>query len=155
VKCIKRRIASSGILVEVNMPQTVMVTSEQLRKLVQRIIEVENARPGRTVEETVADIGKLIAIDAEGWINGQRIESVAAERELERILYGVIDDYHRDIERMVVDPPFVSFSWIMKSVKHGLESTGCSIIEANDAGQILRSWMFFDPAPFKAMGIQV
>ena len=137
------------------MPQTVTGTSGQLRKLVQRISEVENARPARTVEETVADIGKLIATNAEGWINGQRIESVAAERELERILYAVLDDYHRDIERMIVDPPFVSFSWIMRSVKRSLELTGCSIIEANDAGQILRSWMFFDPAPLKAMGMQV
>ena len=131
------------------------VSREQIENLIRHLNEVENARPSRTVEETVADIGKLIAHNAEGWINGQRLESIAAEREIERALYGILDDYHRDIERIVVDPPFVSFAWVIRSVRRNLESSGCSIIEVNDTVQILHSWMFFDPAPFKVVGIQV
>lgn len=137
------------------MPNAAIVSREQIENLIRRLNEVENARPSRTVEETVADIGKLIAHNAEGWINGQRLESIAAEREIERALYGILDDYHRDILRIVVDPPFASFSWVLRSVKRNLESSGCSIIEVNDAVQILRSWMFFDPAPFKLAGIRV
>jgi hypothetical protein len=137
------------------MPKTTMVSREQIEKLIRRLNEVENARPNRTVEETVSDIGKLIASDAEEWINGNRLESMDAERELERALFGVMDDYHRDIERMVLDPPFASFAWRMRSAKRNFEGVGCSIIEVNDAGQILRSWAFVDPAPFRVLGMQV
>jgi hypothetical protein len=87
---------------------------------------VENARPNQTVEETVSDIGKLIASDAEEWINGNRLESMDAERELERALYEFMDDYHRDIELMVLDPPFAWFAWRMRSAKRNFEGLGCS-----------------------------
>jgi hypothetical protein len=135
------------------MSTTTKVTREQIEKLIRRINEVENARPTRTVEETVADIGKLIAPSAEGWTNGQRIPSISAEREFERALFGLLDDYHRDIERIVIDPPFVSFAWCMKSAKRNLEAQGCSNIEVDEAGLILRSWMYFDPAPFVKIGL--
>ncbi len=135
------------------MSVTTKVTREQIEKLVRRINEVENARPSRTVEETIADISTLIATSAEGWINGKRLPSIAAEREFERALFGLIDDYHRDIERIVIEPPFVSFAWCLKSAKRNLEAQGCSIIEADEAGLISRSWMYFNPAPFVKIGL--
>jgi hypothetical protein len=143
----------AGTLVEANMSIASKVTREQIENLIKRINEIENARPYRTVEETVVDIGTLIATSAEGWVNGKRLPSIAAEREFERALFGLLDDYHRDIEHIVIDPPFVSFDWCMKSVKRDLEARGCSIIEADEAGLILHSWMYFDPAPFARIGL--
>jgi hypothetical protein len=96
-----------------------------------------------------------MSADTEVWANGRRIVGQSGADELDRGLFELVDDYHRDIEHMVIDPPFVSFAWRMRSDKRNFEALGCSIMEINEIGLISRSWMFFDPAPFRALGMQV
>ena len=136
-----------------DMSTTTTVNREQIEKLIRRINEAENARPTRTVEETIAAIDLLMAPGVEGWANGNHHLNRSAEREYERALFGFLDDYHRDIERIVIEPPFASFAWHVTSVKHHLEISGCTIMEASDAGLTTRYWMYFDPAPFAEMGL--
>ena len=101
------------------MSKTSTVTREQIENLIRRINKAENARPGRTVEETIADIDSLMSPDVEGWLNGEHRPDRTAEREIERILFTILDDYHRDIERIIIDPPFASFTWRIRSAVRG------------------------------------
>jgi hypothetical protein len=139
--------------VEANISVTTKVTREQIEDLIKRINEIENARPTQSVDEIVARLSVLYAANIEGWVNGKHIAGRSGMNELDRALFGLLDDYHRDIERIVIDPPFASFDWCMKSARRNLEARGCSIIEADEAGLILHGWMYFDPAPFAEIGL--
>ena len=137
------------------MTKTAIPTREQIEKIVKQLNDIENARPALSVDAVVERLGRLMSADTEVWANDRHIVGRSGADELDRALFELVDDYHRDIENMVIDPPFVSFAWRMRSAKRNFEGLGCSIMEINDVGLISRSWMFFDPAPFKAMGMQV
>ncbi len=95
------------------------------------------------------------ALSSEGWVNGKHIPDRSAKNKLNRVLFELVDDYHRAIENIVIDPPFVSFTWHTKSTKHNFEAHGCSIFEIDETALISRLWMYFDTAPFRAMGMQL
>jgi hypothetical protein len=135
------------------MFQTTTVTREKIENLIRRIFEIENARPTKTVEETIAGIDALMASTVEGWTNGKHCPNRSVEREFERGLFGALEDYHRKIERVIVEPPFASLEWRLTSVKHHLEILGCSIWEVNEAGMMARYWIYLDPAPFIKIGL--
>jgi hypothetical protein len=136
------------------MKKATTVTREQIENLIKRINEAENARPNRTVEETIADIDALMEAGVEGWTNGEHHPNRSVEREFERALFGFLDDYHRDIGRIIIDPPFASFEWRGGSTKHNLVISGCTIMEASEAGLMARYWIYFDPTPLAGMGIR-
>jgi hypothetical protein len=111
------------------MSKGTAVTRTQIENLIRRINEAENARPIRTVEETIADIDTLMEAGVEGWTNGEHHPNRSVEREFERALFGLLDDYHRDIGRILIDPPFASFEWSGESPKRNLVISGRSIAE--------------------------
>ncbi len=129
------------------------VTREQIERLIRRLSEVENARPTQSADETVARLSQLMAENIEGWVNGNHLSGRAAADDLDRGLFELVDDYHRDIDHLVIDPPFVSFGWCMRSAKHNLKGPGCSIIQIDEDGRMVRYWMYFDPSPFKVIGM--
>jgi hypothetical protein len=130
-----------------------MVTREQIESVVRRITEIENARPAHSVGETITAIDSVMACGVEGWSNSEHRPNRSAERKIERALFEFLDDYHRDIKRIVIDPPFVSFSWRIRSAKRNLDMPGCSILEVNEAGLLARYWIYCDPAPLAAVGV--
>jgi hypothetical protein len=136
------------------MSKTTTVTREQIENLIRQIFEIENARPTKTVEETIAGIDSLMASGVEGWTNGKHCPNRSLEREFERELFGSLDDYHRDIERVLIDPPFASLAWRLTSAKRHLEILGCSIWEINETGLMARYWIYLDPSSFSAIGMQ-
>jgi hypothetical protein len=135
------------------MSQTTSVTREQIENLIKRIFEVENARPTKTVEETIAGIDSLMASTVEGWTNGKHCPNRFLEREFERGLFRALEDYQRSIEHVILEPPFASLEWRLTSANHHLEILGCSIWEVNEAGVMARYWIYLDPAPFTKIGL--
>jgi Zn/Cd-binding protein ZinT len=107
------------------------------------------------VDEIVEGLSPLMTADTEVWANDEHIVGRSGADELDRALFELVDDYHRDIEHIVIDPPLVSFAWRMRSVKRNFQESGCTIMEINEAGLRPHSWMYFDPEPFKAIGMQV
>ena len=130
-----------------------MVTREQIESVVWRITEIENARPSHSVDETITAIDSVMACGVEGWSNDEHRPNRFAERKIERALFEFLDDYHRDIKRIIIDPPFVSFSWRIRSAKRNLDMPGCSILEVNEAGLLARYWIYCDPAPLAAVDV--
>ena len=135
------------------MSITTTVTRELIEKQIRKLNEIENDRPNQSAEEITAKLSELLAENIEGWINGNHVSCRSTVDDLDRRLYELVDDYHRDINHLIVDPPFVSFGWCIKSAKHNMESQGCSIIEFDGAGLQLRFWMYFDPEPFVKIGL--
>lgn len=130
-----------------------MVTREQIESVVWRITEIENARPAHSVDETITAIDLVMACGVEGWSNSEHRPNRFAERKIERVLFEFIDDYHRDIKLIVIDPPFVSFSWRIRSAKRNLDMPGCSILEINEAGLLTRYLIYCDPAPLAGVDV--
>jgi hypothetical protein len=99
------------------MPKTAIPTREQIEKIVKQLNDIENARPTLSVDAVVERLDSLMSADTEVWANDRHIVGRSGADELDRALFELVDDYHRDIENMVIDPPFVSFAWRMKSAK--------------------------------------
>ena len=90
-----------------------------IQAFLKRLNEAENSRPNVTVDETIARVDAVMADDVEGWTNGVYKPNREAERQGERMLLGAMADYHRNIERIVIDPPFAAFTWKIKGTSWG------------------------------------
>jgi serine/threonine protein kinase len=62
--------------------------------------------------------------------------------------------YRPDIGRIIIDPPFASFEWRGGSPKRNLVISGCTIMEASEAGLMARYWLYFDPTPLAGVVIR-
>jgi len=69
------------------------VTREKIENLIKRINEIENTRPTQSADEIVARLSVLYAANIEGWVNGKRIAGRSGMNELDRSLFGLLDDY--------------------------------------------------------------
>ena len=119
-----------------------------VEKALQRLNEAENRRPKSSVNETIARIDAVMAENVEGWHNGVYVPNREAERQGERVLFEAVADYHRDFERVIIDPPFAAFTWRITGTVRGkaLEVLGCSVLEINDEGKVWHYWLYMDSA---------
>ena len=124
------------------------IDRSRIEGVLKQLNEAENRRPNISVEETIAGIDAVMAADVEGWHNGVHHPNRDAERQTERVLFESIADYHRVIEQVIIDPPFVAFTWIARGTAgdKAIEAHGCSVLEVNAEGKIQRGWVYFDPA---------
>jgi hypothetical protein len=127
-----------------------VITHDEIRQVLRRLNEAENARAHSTVEETMARIDEIMDPAVEGWRNGVHYPDREAEREIERKSFGALADYNRTFQHMLIEPPKACIAWTIRGTAKGepVEARGCSIFEFNDAGRAIRYWMFFNPADF-------
>ena len=127
-----------------------MVARETIENALKRLNETENARHRTSVEEVSAGIDAIMAPDVEGWRNGIYVPDRASEREVEKKAFGALVDYNREIERVIIDPPFAAAGWIIRGTFNGeaVEAPGSSQFEFNEEGRVQRYWMNFNPDDF-------
>ncbi|MDZ4371183.1 MAG: nuclear transport factor 2 family protein [Phenylobacterium sp.] len=127
-----------------------MVTRDKIEATLRRLNGAENDRPTSTVEETSARIDAVMAPDVHGWRNGAFVPDRATEKAAERIGFGALQDYHRDFEHMVIEPPMACITWSIKGSFGGkpVVAPGCSVFEFGDDGLVRRYWMYTNPADF-------
>jgi len=125
-----------------------------IEETLKRLNDAENSRPNSSVEETIARIDAVMTDDVEGWHNGVHIPNREAERQGERMLFGAMADFHRDFEKVIIDPPNAVFSWKIMGTLGGkpVEMLGCSIMEFNEEGKTRRYWLYADLAQMPAPG---
>jgi hypothetical protein len=122
------------------------ISRQDVENVIRQLNEAENNRPNLSVDETIAGIDAVMASDVETWMNGEHHPDRETERVMERVLFAKIEDYHRDISHVIIDPPFVAFSWIIKGTinnEYG-ECQGCSILEVNEEKKMRRGWIYLD-----------
>lgn len=127
-----------------------MVTREQIEKTLRQLNDAENSRPGSTVEETSARIDAVMAPGVEGWRGSTHVPNRAAERAGEAVAFGALEDYHRDFDIMIIEPPYGSIRWTIRGSFQGnpVVASGASFFEFNDEGKVVKYWMHIDPADF-------
>jgi hypothetical protein len=126
------------------------VTREMIEELIRKLNEAENSRPNCTVEETIAAIDNVCAPDFQGKANSGVFHDREMERQGERWLFTSIPDYHRIIERSVIDPPFAAIEWTItgtpNDINTPIETKGCSILECDEEGKVKAGTVYFDTA---------
>jgi len=125
------------------------IDRSRIEEVLNSLNEAENRRPNVSVEETIAGIDAVMAADVEGWKNGVvHVPNRDAERQTERVLFTLIADYHRDFERVIIDPPFAVVTWRIRGTAgdRTKEMHGCSVFEINAEGKIRRYWLYLDSA---------
>ena len=129
-----------------------MTDRTRIERVLKHLNEAENRRPNVSVVETIAGIDAVMAADVEGWHNGVHVPNREAERQGERILFELIADYHRDFERVIIDPPFAAFTWRISGTAgdKALEVFGCSVLEINVEGKVRRYWLYLDSSQMPA-----
>ncbi len=122
------------------------VTRDMIEELIGKINGAENMRPGATVEETIAAIDAVCAPDFQGRLNGGAFHGRETGRQSERMLFSGFPDYHRSMERTVIDPPLAAFEWTITATRKGVpvKIKGCSIVECDDDGMLRRAMVFVD-----------
>jgi hypothetical protein len=130
------------------------VTRDMIEELIRKINKAENIRPTCTVEETISAIDAVCAPDFEGRFNAGSFHNREAERQGERMLFSRLPDYHRTIERRIIDPPFAAFEWTITGTQNGVpvKVKGCSIVECNNVGMLRRGMVFLDTAQLPSSG---
>jgi hypothetical protein len=119
-----------------------------INELLKNLNEAENSRPHRSIEETIAAIDSVCAPDFEGRFNNEPLHDRETERQAEKRLFAMMPDYQRTLERVVVDPPYAAFEWIIRGTLNDRHTTihGCSVIECNEDGLLKRGTVYFDAA---------
>ena len=126
-----------------------MVDRDVIEAAVRRMVDAENDR-SLSAAEKVAVIDAVMAEDVTGWINGVAQADRATDRQRELAFYGIVADYHRRLEHVVVEPPRIAFNWLMTGTNDDLgidlDVHGCSIMEFGDDGRAAHYWVYFhDP----------
>lgn len=108
----------------------------------------ENALATAGIEGVIAANDRAMAPSVQGWMNGTHRPDREAERAIERLLFADLPDYHRSIERTIIDPPFAAIAWTIRGTSRSLgrvvEVVGSSQFEFDDGGRIVRYWVFVD-----------
>lgn len=129
------------------------ITRSMIEELIRKLNEAENSRPNCTVEETVAAIDAVCAPDFEGRTNSQTFHDRETERQGERMLFSMVPDYHRNIEQVIIDPPFAAFTWRVRGTSRGkaIDVQGCSVCEINTEGKLRRGSVYSDSAQYASL----
>jgi hypothetical protein len=127
-----------------------MVSRDHIADVLRRLNAAENDRPNSTVEATSARIDALMAPGVHGWRAGVTVPDRAAERENERLGFGALEDYHRDFDQMIIDPPMACINWTIRGTYNGraVVAPGASIFRFDDDGLIAQYWMYVNPDDF-------
>ena len=81
-----------------------------IEETLKKLNEAENNRSNTTVDETINAFQAVMAHDVKGWDSRGHIIDRETELQIERNLFTMLPDYHRTIERMIIDPPFIAFA---------------------------------------------
>ncbi|MCW5889265.1 MAG: nuclear transport factor 2 family protein [bacterium] len=130
-----------------------MIDKHDIERALDAINAAENALAELGVEGVIAAIDRTMAPSVEGWMNGGHRPDREAERAVERWLFAELPDYHRSIERSVIEPPRAAIGWRIRgtsrSLGRRLEIVGASHFELDDEGRIARYWVYVDQSAFQ------
>src|SRR3546814_13656365 len=92
-----------------------------------------------------------MAPDVHGWSGVTPVSNRAAEREVERVAFGTLTDYHRTFDILLIEPPYASLRWPIRGTFQGkaIVAPGASFFKFNDDGLVSEYWMHIDPADFE------
>lgn len=122
-----------------------MATRGEIEQTLTTMNAAENS-PELSAEEKSLLIDDLSHPDVEGWANGIFRGGREQEREQEAFLWSAIEDYHREFDRIVIDPPRAAISWRLtgRLGDDAIDLAGSTIFEFDESARIRQFWMYFN-----------
>lgn len=122
-----------------------MTTRSKIEHTLEEMNEAENSHD-LTAEQKSQVVDKLSHPDVQGWANGVSRGGREQEREQEAFLWAAIPDYHRDFEKIIIDPPRAAISWRISGHlgEDSLDLAGSTIFEFDEDARIERFWMYYN-----------
>lgn len=122
-----------------------MATRPEIERTLTRLNVAENS-PDLTAEQKSLVIDELSHPDVQGWANGVARGGREQEREQEAFVYSAIEDYHREFERVVIDPPRAAISWRLtgRLGDDAIDLAGSTIFDFDEAARIKQFWLYFN-----------
>jgi hypothetical protein len=122
-----------------------MTTRSEIERTLTEMNEAENS-PDLTAEQKSQVVDKLSHPDVQGWANGVSRGGREQEREQEAFLWTAIPDYHRDFEKIIIDPPGAAISWRITGHlgDDALDLAGSTIFEFDEDARIERFWLYYN-----------
>ena len=116
-----------------------------IERLLTELNEAENLLD-LTPDQKSQVVDKLSHPDVQGWANGIARGGREEEREQEAFLWSTIGGYHREFDKVVIDPPMAAISWIVtgRIGEDALELMGSTIFEFDESVRIRRFWMYYN-----------
>jgi hypothetical protein len=131
-----------------------MISREEIKTRLSELNSVENQRHVEGVEWTINGIYQILDDNWEGWFNGEHTPNSDVQREKERHFFTMFPDYNRTFDKIIIDPPLASVLWSITATdatnNHKVNMHGISIIEFNDKGRVIKSWLYADQMPKSA-----
>lgn len=121
-----------------------MTTRSEIERALREMNEAENS-PDLTAEQKSQVVDRLSHPEVQGWANGVSRGGRDQEREQEAFLWTAIPDYHRDFEKIIIDPPGAAISWRITGHlgEDAFELVGSTIFEFEGA-RMRRFRMYFN-----------
>lgn len=122
-----------------------MTTRSEIERTLREMNEAENS-PDLMAEQKSQVVDKLSHPDVQGWANGVSRGGREQERVQEAFLWAAIPDYHREFEKIVIDPPRAAISWRISGHlgEDALDLAGSTIFEFDEDARIERFWMYYN-----------
>jgi hypothetical protein len=122
-----------------------MTTRSEIERTLTEMNEAENS-PDLTAEQKSQVVDNLSHPDVQGWANGVSRGGREQEREQEAFLWAAIPDYHREFEKIIIDPPGAAVSWRITGHlgEDTLDLAGSTIFEFDDDARIERFWLYYN-----------
>ena len=98
------------------------------------------------VEQKSQVIDRLSNPGVEGRANGESRGGREQERESEAFLWTAIPDYHREFDRLLIDPPHAAVAWRVTGHMGDdpIDLAGSTIFEFDESDRISRFWLHFN-----------
>jgi hypothetical protein len=122
-----------------------MTSRADIERVLTEINEAENS-PDLTAAQKSQVVDTVSTPDVQGWANGVARGGREQEREQEAFLWSAIPDYHREFDRIIVDPPGAAVCWRLTGHlgEEMIDLAGSTIFEFDESAQIKRFWMYYN-----------
>jgi hypothetical protein len=122
-----------------------VTTRSQIERTLTEMNEAENSLD-LTAEQKSQVVDSLSHPGVQGWANGVSRGGREQEREQEAFLWSAVPDYHREFEKIIIDPPSAAVSWRITGHlgEDTLDLAGSTIFEFDDDARIERFWLYYN-----------
>lgn len=120
-------------------------TRAEIERTLTEINQAENS-PDLTAAQKSQVVDTVSTSDVQGWANGVARGGREQEREQEAFLWSAIPDYHREFDRIIIDPPGAAVSWRLTGHlgEERIDLAGSTIFEFDESARIKQFWLYYN-----------
>ncbi len=120
-------------------------TRAEIERTLTEINQAENS-PDLTAAQKSQVVDTDSTPDVQGWANGVARGGREQEREQEAFLWSAIPGYHREFDRIIIDPHGAAVSWRLTGHfgEERIDLAGSTIFEFDETARIKQFWLYYN-----------